>query len=116
MKRHLLLLTAASMCVAVSAQTNDDDCNDVCVVESGGTMGEAGYTVVSPIGRQTVGPIAQAPRLSTLTVPTMQKGQTAFLITGDASRNKLQTMPGGGASTVRIELPKNWSRLIGENK
>ena len=42
----------------------------------------------------------------------MQKGTTAFLITGDSSRNKVQTMPGGGFSTVRIELPVNWDSLM----
>lgn len=46
------------------------------------------------------------------TVPTMQKGSTAFLITGDASRNKVQTMPGGGFSTVSIELPADWDTLM----
>ena len=39
---------------------------------------------------------------------------TQFLITGDAARNKLQTMPGGGYSTVKIELPKNWDALMAE--
>ena len=47
-----------------------------------------------------------------ITVLTMQKGTTAFLITGDSSRNKVQTMPGGGFSTVRIELPANWDSLM----
>ena len=42
----------------------------------------------------------------------MQKGATAFLITGDASRNKVQTMPGGGFSTVAIDLPKAWDKLM----
>ena len=46
------------------------------------------------------------------TIPTMEKGATAFLITGDASRNKVQTMPGGGFSTVRIDLPANWDALM----
>ena len=41
------------------------------------------------------------------TIPTMQKGMTQFIITGDAARNKVQTMPGGGYSTVKIELPHN---------
>ena len=49
-----------------------------------------------------------------MTIPTMQKGQTAFLITGDASRNKIQTMPGGGMSTVEVELPANWDELMEE--
>ena len=42
----------------------------------------------------------------------MQKGSTAFLITGDASRNKVQTMPGGGFSTVSIDLPADWDTLM----
>ena len=49
-----------------------------------------------------------------MTIPTMQKGQTAFLITGDASRNKIQTMPGGGMSTVEVELPAAWDELMAE--
>ena len=48
------------------------------------------------------------------TIPTMQQGMTQFLITGDNSRNKLQTMPGGGYSTIKIELPANWNTLMGE--
>lgn len=47
-----------------------------------------------------------------LTIPTMQKGETAFLITGDPSRNKIQTMPGGGMGTVAVELPANWDALM----
>ena len=47
-----------------------------------------------------------------MTIPTMQKGETAFIITGDASRNKIQTMPGGGMSTVAVELPANWDSLM----
>ncbi len=49
-----------------------------------------------------------------LTIATMREGMTALLITGDASRNKLQTMPGGGFATVQIELPKAWNRLMEE--
>lgn len=49
-----------------------------------------------------------------MTIPTMVKGETAFLITGDASRNKIQTMPGGGMSTVEVELPDNWDELMEE--
>ncbi len=48
------------------------------------------------------------------TIPTMQQGMTQFLITGDNSRNKLQTMPGGGYSTIKIELPRNWDSLMKE--
>lgn len=47
-----------------------------------------------------------------LTIPTMKKGMTAFLVTGDSSRNKVQTMPGGGYATVKIELPANWDNLM----
>lgn len=44
----------------------------------------------------------------------MKKGMTAFLITGDAARNKVQTMPGGGYATIKIELPENWDSLMVE--
>lgn len=47
-----------------------------------------------------------------LTIPTMQKGKTVFLITGDESRNKIQTMPGGGYSMVKIHLPSRWDELM----
>lgn len=46
-----------------------------------------------------------------MTIPTMKEGMTVFLITGDDSRNKIQTMPGGGYATVKIELPKEWNAL-----
>ena len=49
-----------------------------------------------------------------LTIPTMVKGETAFIITGDPSRNKIQTMPGGGMSTVAVELPEAWDSLMEE--
>lgn len=38
-----------------------------------------------------------------LTIPTMEPGMTAIIITGDASRNKVQIMPGGGYATEKIE-------------
>jgi hypothetical protein len=38
-----------------------------------------------------------------MTIPVMQKGSTDFLITGDAARNKVQIMPGGGHATVKIQ-------------
>lgn len=49
-----------------------------------------------------------------MTIPTMAKGETAFIITGDPSRNKIQTMPGGGMSTVAVELPQAWDDLMEE--
>ncbi|MBQ9245695.1 hypothetical protein IJ182_05455 [bacterium] len=48
------------------------------------------------------------------TVPVMQKGKTAFVVTGDANRNKVLTVPGGGMATVKIELPSNWDSLMQE--
>ena len=55
-----------------------------------------------------------SPESEQMTIPTMQKGMTAFLITGDPARNKVQTMPGGGYATVKIELPKQWNQLMDE--
>ena len=46
------------------------------------------------------------------TVPVMKSGMTAFLITGDADRNKVQTMPGGNSATIEIKLPTNWDELM----
>ena len=48
------------------------------------------------------------------TIPTMRPNMTAYLITGDAARNKVQTMPGGGFAIEKIELPKNWDILMEE--
>lgn len=56
------------------------------------------------------------PEAEQLTVPVMQAGMTDFLVTGDASRNKIQTMPGagpgGGSATIRIDLPPDWDALV----
>ena len=46
------------------------------------------------------------------TVPAMAAGKSAFLVTGDSSRNKALCVPGGGFATVRIDLPKDWDRLM----
>jgi len=46
------------------------------------------------------------------TVPVMQEGKTAILVTGDANRNKTMCVPGGGFATVRIDLPRHWNKLI----
>lgn len=54
------------------------------------------------------------PEQEMLTIPTMKEGMTAFLVTGDTSRNKVQTMPGGGFETVIIELPREWDKLMQE--
>ena len=55
-----------------------------------------------------------SPETEQMTIPVMKKGMTAFLITGDAARNKVQTMPGGGYATIKIELPENWDSLMTE--
>ncbi len=54
------------------------------------------------------------PETEMLTIPTMREDMTAFIITGDSSRNKVQTMPGGGFETVAIELPAEWDKLMQE--
>ena len=46
------------------------------------------------------------------TVPVMKQGKTAIVVTGDANRNKVLTVPGGGMATVKIELPNNWDSLM----
>ena len=48
------------------------------------------------------------------TVPVMKKGKTAIVVTGDANRNKVLTVPGGGMATIKIELPDNWNNLMQE--
>ncbi|MBE6251810.1 MAG: hypothetical protein E7111_09230 [Bacteroidales bacterium] len=55
-----------------------------------------------------------SPESELMTVPTMKRGMTAFIITGDSARNKVQTMPGGGFATIRIGLPRNWDILMSE--
>ena len=55
-----------------------------------------------------------SPESEQMTIPTMKRGMTAFIITGDAARNKVQTMPGGGYATIQIELPRNWDKLMTE--
>lgn len=47
-----------------------------------------------------------------MTIATMNKGDTAILVTGDANRNKFQTIPGGGFVTTEIKLPENWNELV----
>ena len=44
----------------------------------------------------------------------MQQGKSAFLVTGDPSRNKELCVPGGGFATIKIVLPKDWNRLMAE--
>ena len=55
-----------------------------------------------------------SPESEQMTVPTMKRGMTVFIITGDSARNKVQTMPGGGYVTIQIELPRNWDTMMSE--
>ena len=48
------------------------------------------------------------------TVPAMASGKSAFVVTGDSSRNKVLTVPGGGFATIKIVLPKAWDALMAE--
>ena len=48
------------------------------------------------------------------TVPAMASGKSAFIVTGDPSRNKSLCVPGGGFATVKIILPKAWDSLMAE--
>lgn len=49
-----------------------------------------------------------------MTVPAMQDGKSAFLVTGDSARNKEMCLPGGGTATVKINLPKDWDSLMSQ--
>ena len=48
------------------------------------------------------------------TVPAMAPGKSAFIVTGDSSRNKSLCVPGGGFATIKIILPKAWDSLMAE--
>lgn len=71
------------------------------------------YIVKTEGGEETNTPVwYDTEAQSMTTIATIQKGSTAFLITGDASRNKVQTLPGGGFSIVAIDFPKSWDSLM----
>jgi hypothetical protein len=46
------------------------------------------------------------------TTASLQADKIEFLICGDPSRNKAQTMAGGGLVTKEIKLPANWDTLM----
>ena len=48
------------------------------------------------------------------TVPAIERGKSALLVTGDPSRNKELCVPGGGFATIKIVLPKAWDSLMAE--
>lgn len=132
MNRKRDILAAVILVCSLGAHAQDDryQCDDTC---EPGTSESVAYNVVCPVGFSTVEPVEMAPRLATLEGKTIaivgedfmqnvthpeigriikENYPTAFLITGDASRNKVQTMPGGGFSTVSIELPAAWDSLM----
>ncbi len=56
--------------------------------------------------------LAWTKQQSTCTVPVMQQGKTAILVTGDANRNKAMCLPGGAWAARRIVLPRAWDSLM----
>ncbi len=46
------------------------------------------------------------------TVATMTKGNTDIIVTGDASRNKTQVIPGGPSVSRAVKLSDSWDRLV----
>lgn len=49
-----------------------------------------------------------------MTGSALRAGNVRILVTGDASRNKTQVMPGGKCVTVGLELPAAWDALLVE--
>ena len=47
-----------------------------------------------------------------MTGAALKTGNTRILVTGDASRNKTQVMPGGKSVTVGLELSDDWNALL----
>ena len=120
---------------AFAASTLAAECKDgACPLPAAG--GEVTYTVLSPVPESAVEPIKTAPRLKSLDGKTIalvggsfmanvthpelkrlilaESDKSAFIVTGDPSRNKSLCVPGGGFSTVKITLPKAWDALMAE--
>ena len=79
------------------------------------------FTVLPPVPSASAKPIPPAPPwlawtwLEAIeTVPAMESGKSAFLVTGDPARNKVLCVPGGGFATVRVVLPRDWDKLMEE--
>ena len=49
-----------------------------------------------------------------MTEAALRAGGMNIFVTGDASRNKTQVMPGGASVTVKLELPDAWDELLAE--
>lgn len=69
---------------------------------------EGGELTAPPVDGEVPG------REKIYTVPVMKVGLTPILVTGDADRNKVQTLPGGNSATLEIKLPANWDALMAE--
>lgn len=48
------------------------------------------------------------------TTPAIAEGKLEIIVCGDPSRNKAQTLAGGGLNTIEIRLPTNWNELMRE--
>ena len=69
--KKLIVITAVGMCLCGSAESQRVVCDgNSCKIEPAG-QGKTGYTVVSPVGRASIKPIEQAPRLKTLAGKTI---------------------------------------------
>ena len=68
--KKLILIASMGMCICLNAQSKRVVCDgNSCRIEPAGK--ESGYAVVSPVGRSSVKPIDQAPRLKTLSGKTI---------------------------------------------
>ena len=69
--KRIIVIAALGISLCLSAQSERMICDETCKIESSATAGEAakptakeaGYSVVSPVGRASVKIIEQAPRL-----------------------------------------------------
>jgi hypothetical protein len=48
------------------------------------------------------------------TTPTVREGNIEIIVCGDPSRNKVQTLAGGGITSREIRLPANWDALMAQ--
>ena len=77
--KKLIVIASIGICLYGNAQSQRVVCDgNSCRIEpAGGAMGssrptgDAGYTVVSPVGRSAIKPIEQEPRLKTLSGKTI---------------------------------------------
>ena len=68
--KKLIVIASIGMCICLNAQSKRVVCDgNSCRTESSGNG--SGYTVVSPVGRSSIKPIEQAPRLKTLAGKTI---------------------------------------------